>query len=153
MRLPFFDLFLTQKGAVVSALIEKNKVIEAKVKPNCWEYRKCGRQPGGHKVHELGVCPAPAEQLLNGIHGGKNAGRACWVVAGSLCNGKVQGIHAKKLLNCWQCEFMISVQQEEESTSVGFLQTRILMERAIAKRKAGTASSPVPSKDPEHSRP
>jgi len=27
-------------------------------KLNCWEFKKCGRQPGGPKVAELGVCPA-----------------------------------------------------------------------------------------------
>ncbi|MGE5174112.1 MAG: two-CW domain-containing protein, partial [Betaproteobacteria bacterium] len=27
-------------------------------KLNCWEHKKCGRQPGGHKVAELGVCPS-----------------------------------------------------------------------------------------------
>ena len=25
---------------------------------NCWEVKKCGREPGGAKVAELGVCPA-----------------------------------------------------------------------------------------------
>jgi hypothetical protein len=27
-------------------------------KLNCWEVKKCGREPGGVKVKELGVCPA-----------------------------------------------------------------------------------------------
>ena len=25
---------------------------------NCWEYMKCGREKGGEKADELGVCPA-----------------------------------------------------------------------------------------------
>lgn len=29
---------------------------------NCWEYFKCGREPGGSKVDELGVCPAATEE-------------------------------------------------------------------------------------------
>ncbi len=38
-------------------------------KLNCWEFRKCGREPGGIKVHESGVCPAPLEIEVDGIHG------------------------------------------------------------------------------------
>lgn len=80
---------------------------------NCWEYKKCGRQPGGAKVSELGVCPAATEPKLNGIHGGRNAGRACWVLAGTLCGGKVQGTFAAKLANCMDCEFYKSVRGSE----------------------------------------
>ena len=53
------------------------------MKINCWEFKKCGRQPGGAKAAELGVCPATVSAVLNGAHGGQNAGRACWVIAGS----------------------------------------------------------------------
>jgi hypothetical protein len=28
------------------------------VKENCREYMSCGREPGGARVHEYGVCPA-----------------------------------------------------------------------------------------------
>jgi hypothetical protein len=102
-------------------------------KLNCWEHKKCGRQPGGHKVKELGICPATVEQALSGVHGGKNAGRACWVVAGSLCGGKIQGTYAQKLSNCWRCDFMKRVKQEEEPTFFGFSHTRLGMERALEK--------------------
>jgi len=60
-------------------------------KLNCWEFKKCGRQPEGVHEHNLGTCPAPLERMLDGVHGGKNAGRACWVLAGTMCGGKVQG--------------------------------------------------------------
>jgi hypothetical protein len=112
-------------------------VIGVKVKLNCWEFKKCGRQPGGSKTAELGVCPAAAEQALDGAHGGKNAGRACWVVAGSLCGGKIQGTYAKKLLNCWRCDFMNSVKQEEDPAPYGFSHTRLGMERALEKERGG----------------
>lgn len=118
----------------MSRLIEQKPVaIETKKKLNCWEFKKCGREPGGQKADELGVCPAATEQGLDNAHGGKNAGRACWVVAGSLCGGKVQGTYAKKLLNCWRCEFMNSVRVEEEPTIMGFSHTRLGMERSIKK--------------------
>jgi hypothetical protein len=93
----------------------------------------CGREPGGKKTGELGVCPAAAEESLNGAHGGRNAGRACWVVAGSLCGGKVQGTYAKKLLNCWRCDFMNRVKQEEDPSHFGFSHTRLGMERTLEK--------------------
>jgi len=83
------------------------------LKKNCWEYKKCGREPGGEKVRELGICPAATEKRLDGIHGGKNAGRCCWVVAGTLCKGEVQGSFAKKFGNCQVCDFYELVKQEE----------------------------------------
>ncbi|MBU0673885.1 MAG: hypothetical protein KJ950_04510 [Proteobacteria bacterium] len=84
-----------------------------KKKLNCWEFKKCGREPGGLKTAELGICPATTENRLDGVHSGENAGRACWVVAGTYCKGEVQGSFAKKYTNCSQCEFHQLVQQEE----------------------------------------
>ena len=83
------------------------------MKQNCWEFKKCGREPGGTKVNELGVCPASTEQNMNGIHEGKNSGRACWVIAGTYCKGEVQGNYAKKLKNCMECDFYKKVKSEE----------------------------------------
>lgn len=80
---------------------------------NCWERKKCGREPGGSKSGTLGICPAATEQRLNGVHGGRNAGRACWVVAGTLCGGEVQGTFAKKFSNCEKCDFYSDVQREQ----------------------------------------
>ena len=82
-------------------------------KLNCWQVKGCGREPGGAKVGELGVCVAATEARLDGVHGGANAGRACWVVSGSLCGGAVQGTFAAKYKACEQCEFYEQVFQEE----------------------------------------
>lgn len=82
-------------------------------KLNCWQIKKCGRERGGSKVREMGTCPAAQEQKLNGIHYGENAGRACWVVAGTFCGGKEQGSFAQKYDNCEQCDFYQIVRQEE----------------------------------------
>lgn len=82
-------------------------------KPNCWEVKRCGRQPGGAKTQELGICPAAVEKNLDGTHGGRNAGRACWVVAGTFCKGEVQGSFAKKFQNCQRCEFYEQVRDNE----------------------------------------
>lgn len=102
---------------------------------NCWEYTNCGRQPGGPRAKELGICPVTTSQDLNGAHGGMNAGRACWVVAGSLCGGKVQGSYAQKLANCWRCDFMNGVKREEEKTQPGFSQTRLGIIRALERQR------------------
>lgn len=83
------------------------------MKMNCWEYKQCGREKGGVKAAELGVCTAAAEVRLNGTHGGKLAGRACWVVAGTLCGGQEQGTFAQKYHNCEKCDFYRMVKQEE----------------------------------------
>ncbi|TBR15864.1 hypothetical protein EPO66_05365 [bacterium] len=61
---------------------------------NCWEFKKCGRQAGGAKVGELGICPAHSDH-----------GRDCWAIAGTLCGGQVQGTYAEKEGNCQKCEF------------------------------------------------
>lgn len=84
-------------------------------KLNCWEFKKCGREPGGDKSKELGICPAAIEVRTEGVHGGKKGGRACWVVAGTLCGGKVQGTYAEKEHNCLACEFYNLVSKEEEN--------------------------------------
>ena len=82
-------------------------------KQNCWEFKKCGRQPGGMKTSELGVCPAATEARVNGVNSGHNGGRACWAIAGTLCGGKVQGTFAAKMANCLGCDFYNSVKDQE----------------------------------------
>ena len=66
---------------------------------------KCGREPGGEKVAELGICRAAAEEFFNGINYGENGGRMCFVIAGSFSQGETQGIFAKKYASCEDCNF------------------------------------------------
>lgn len=82
-------------------------------KVNCWEFKKCGREPGGSKVLEFGVCPASISKEHDKCNNGKNAGRFCWIVAGTFCGGNVQGTYASKALNCCVCKFYKQVKQEE----------------------------------------
>lgn len=84
-------------------------------KQNCWEFKNCGREPNGAKASELGVCPAATTTELNGMNSGKNGGRACWPLVGTLCGGVVQGSFAAKLNNCMVCDFYQLVGQEEGS--------------------------------------
>ncbi|MDA8083626.1 MAG: hypothetical protein M0024_08225 [Nitrospiraceae bacterium] len=54
----------------------------------CWDFMKCSNQV---KLS----CPAFIQ----------NSGRKCWLVAGTLCGGTVQGDHAQKLPSCKLCDF------------------------------------------------
>ena len=82
-------------------------------KANCWEFMKCGREPGGIHSADKGVCPATVETGADGINGGRNGGRCCWVIAGTFCFGEVQGTTAKKSKNCMDCVFYLIVANEE----------------------------------------
>ena len=62
---------------------------------NCWEFKKCGREAGGLKSKEFGVCPAYPDK-----------GCECARVAGTLCGGKIQGSFARKLHNCLHVRFL-----------------------------------------------
>ncbi len=82
-------------------------------KQNCWEFKKCGREPGGEKVKEPGICPAATDTPSDTLNDGKNAGRICWALAGTFCGGKVQGSFAQKQVSCMSCEFYKKVKDEE----------------------------------------
>jgi hypothetical protein len=93
---------------------------------NCWDFKKCGRQPGGNKAADLGVCLASIDVKADGLNGGRNGGRICWALTGTLCGGKVQGTFAQKLANCMDCEFyrLIQTEQGKEVQSLKALQAR-----------------------------
>ncbi len=55
----------------------------------CWEYMKCGRDKDA-----TAKCPAYP-----------NFGKLCWAVAGTFCQGKVQGTFAQKYEDCRKCDF------------------------------------------------
>lgn len=82
-------------------------------KENCWEIKQCGREPGGANTGEFGACPSATEKRLNGVNGGKNGGRCCWAIAGTMCRGKIQGAYASKIINCSNCDFYKLVREEE----------------------------------------
>ncbi len=93
---------------------------------NCWQFKKCGRQPCGDRAAELGVCPASVDSKADGLNGGRNGGRICWALTGTLCGGKVQGTFAQKLGNCIECDFykLVQVEQGKEMKSFSALQVR-----------------------------
>ena len=82
-------------------------------KMNCWEYMGCGLEPGGGKVSKEGACPAAADSSYSGINSGKNAGRFCWAVTGTLCDNKCQNNYVEKRALCQECDFFNMVVAEE----------------------------------------
>lgn len=105
--------------AIFAELSFRKPVYEYAKKINCWEYNKCGREPGGERANELGVCPASTEKKLDGIHGGTNAGRTCWVVAANACACGQQDRQ-----QCASCDFYKIV--ERESTDFHQLNTLLV---------------------------
>ncbi len=73
----------------------------------------CGRQPGGTHTTDSGICRATVEKRLDGTHGGINAGRACWVVAGTAGKGNGSCTFARHGKNCRVCDFYKIVRKEE----------------------------------------
>jgi hypothetical protein len=84
-------------------------------KRNCWEVKRCGRQPGGANAKRDGVCPASTLTAVNGTNGGFNGGRACWALTGTMSGpaDKVQGTFARDLSSCYACKFYEQVMCEE----------------------------------------
>ena len=85
---------------------------------NCWEFNGCGREPGGFNDHTLGICPASIELRLQGVHGGVNAGRCCWIVAGTFSPGAPYGLFAREVDGCSECDFFKKVKGEEENNFI-----------------------------------
>ena len=79
---------------------------------------QCGREPGGENALELGICPAAVDASHEGINSGSNAGRFCWAVTGTMCDGSVQGNFAKKRKTCTQCHFYNEVRAQEGSLNI-----------------------------------
>jgi GlcNAc-P-P-Und epimerase len=95
-------------------------------KRNCWEVMQCGRGPADRISNQEDICPAARDIRLDGVHGGLNSGRACWVVAGTFCGGEVQGTFARKIEACQTCQFFQQVLREERGD---FQKTISLLQR------------------------
>ncbi|MCI5160775.1 MAG: hypothetical protein D3917_01870 [Candidatus Electrothrix sp. AX5] len=77
---------------------------------NCWEFKECGREPGGINVSARGICPVTVEHDLNGIHDGKNGGRCCWIFS---CGAEELKNFEKKIAGCSKCDFYNSAKASE----------------------------------------
>jgi signal transduction histidine kinase len=81
-----FSLYFPQQSEEESLMIK------------CWEYKKCGRDKDA-----TAKCPAYS-----------NFGRICWAVAGTFCEGKVQGTFAQKYEDCRKCDYYQMLKGERE---------------------------------------
>lgn len=104
-------------------------------KLNCWEYIKCGRELGGKKVKELGVCPVAIHPYADGINEGINGGRICWAIVGSysLYNVKCPGRGQSHL--CFECDFHRKVLGEE-----GIIDPSLLPQKKKVKKRKQSRS-------------
>lgn len=82
-------------------------------KVNCWEYMKCGCEPGGNNTQEQGTCPAATAKIYQGVNGGVQAGRFCWKIVGTMCFDAIKGKFAQEITSCMQCPFFIEDKEEE----------------------------------------
>jgi hypothetical protein len=101
-----------------------------RAKKNCWEVMKCGREPGGKYASHFGICLAASDTTHDGVHGGRNAGRACWMVAGTASGRKPEGTFVEKCLECSKCRFYRRVKREEGEDFV-----------ALGSKKSGKAAA------------
>ena len=85
------------EGAVFGLYFPLQSEEEAR-EVKCWEYMRCGRDKDATMK-----CPAYP-----------NFGRICWAVAGTFCEGKVQGTFAQKYADCRKCDFYQMVKKLRE---------------------------------------
>ena len=83
------------------------------MKKNCWKVRACERCT---TILGADACPACKEVKLDGVHGGVNGGRACWIIPRTNCGGSTQGNFASKYANCMECDFYNLVRAEENGS-------------------------------------
>jgi hypothetical protein len=82
-------------------------------KMNCWEFMKCGKHVENGKTDRSDVCPVAIEKTANGLNGGVNGGRICWIVADMCCRRWMPCQDNKRNDPCFSCEFRFKVMAEE----------------------------------------
>lgn len=105
---------------------EGTRHVSSRRRLNCWEYQGCERGPGGRRWQSGNACPVGQAQALDGANGGVNAGRACWVITGTVCDGKKSGTYQQKIHECQKCSFYARVHVEE---ALGIESAEALVER------------------------
>jgi hypothetical protein len=82
------------------------------VKKNCWEFKGCGQERRGRDNSHV-KCPVPETITSNGVNGGKNAGRICWLIAHTMCKGETETTFEEMMKICGECDFYKLVKEEE----------------------------------------
>ena len=91
------------------------------------------RQPGGEQAEEQGVCPVTEHRKLHGIHGGVNAGRACWIVAGTMCGGKAVGTLRRRWATAGSATSTPRSAAGQNDATIGFSGSLLGMQHAVDK--------------------
>lgn len=78
---------------------------------NCWEFKKCGREPKGKNTEQYGVCSVAMEITCDGLNGGKNGGRSCWLWRETACAKIMKKSSVQCIRECRECNFYYSVKQ------------------------------------------
>ena len=81
---------------------------------NCWEFKKCGREPNGKNVFWFGVCPAATEHRADGIHDGMNGGRCCWVIKASHRQLGMFECCSGESVECHTCDFYAMIKDSKK---------------------------------------
>ncbi|MCU0799764.1 MAG: hypothetical protein MUC62_08860 [Candidatus Thermoplasmatota archaeon] len=85
---------------------------------NCWEYRRCGREPGGLNTLSQGVCPTHSFNDLDGKNGGQGGGRCCWRVPEPKGVGPALPHWSDMDRNCLGCDFFKRVSKEQGASFI-----------------------------------
>ena len=70
---------------------------------NCWEYKKCGQE----KLDDRDKNKCPVVKLAD-----FGAGKVCWLIHASRCDGKLQGGAGSKYMDCKKCSFFKKMHQK-----------------------------------------
>ena len=84
-----------------------------KKKLNCWEFMKCGKGPdtAGSNGHD--ICSVASAVIADGLNGGDNGGRICWVIAENYFKGSIHCSEKRIIHSCYACEFRYLVTMDE----------------------------------------
>ena len=80
---------------------------------------------------------------FSGVNRGENAGRYCWRVAGTFCEGKVEGFFAAGLMSCALCDFYKLVQETERGQIARELHDQLGQELTAVKLNLETVAQSV----------
>ncbi|MCI5209658.1 MAG: hypothetical protein D3910_12890 [Candidatus Electrothrix sp. ATG2] len=78
---------------------------------NCWEFKECGREPGGKNISVFGVCPVSVSFGFDSVNNGKNGGRACWIIRESACEQIMRKCCVQEMRECRECDFFVSLKK------------------------------------------
>jgi len=94
-------------------IIVQKKAGAQSAKMNCWDFKRCNSNTGNDRIKKSDVCPVFSKTALDGINGGKNGGRSCWLIPGTLCGSRIQRAIIPKSIACRLCDFKRHVLREE----------------------------------------